>query len=446
MFVTSVQCSLVRLCRAALPAVLLVAVTSATAAAQPAAPVLQVQVSGQTVTAAWAPVAGATSYRAEAGLSPTQMLAGYELGPLTTFSINAPQGIYYLRVFARNAQGLSAASNVVGVTVSSTLAPPAPPTGLVATSSGSSVTFSVGLPAGPLTGLVVAAGVGPGQTQAVVPVPVASQVTLPNAPTGTFFARMHAIGPGGPSGASNEVQVTVAPSTCIPPAAPTVSATATGSTVSVSWGAVAGAAGYQLAAYVSPSGPPLHAQNLPASSTSVAYPGIPAGTYYVGVTAVNPCGGSAASALVPVVVTPPPEGSRTPNPPSPSPPNYLPLPNRWAVVQQMAQLYPNDLRNSCVEHGGNNIWLYRLVQRLRQEDTRWGLNWKRARVGDMSQDVIAYNFGQEGDEGTLNVHVVDVIGNHCGSNPGPAWIDQTVLWSTGAKWTLQPYSAAGFPR
>jgi len=434
-----------RLRHAALAA-LLTAATAAAVGAQPAAPVLQVQVSGQTVTATWAPVAGATSYRAEAGLAPTQMLAGYELGPLTTFSINAPQGIYYLRVFARNAQGLSAPSNVVGVTVSSTLAPPAAPTGLSASSSGSTVTFNVGLPAGPLTGLIVAAGVAPGQTQAVVPVPVASQVSLQNVPQGTYFARMHAIGPGGPSGASNEVQITVAPAACLPPAVPSVSASAAGSTVSISWGAVAGVAGYQLAAYASPSGPPLHAQNLPASTTSVAYPGIPAGTYYVRVTAVNPCGGSTPSALATVVVATPVEGARTPNPPSPSPPNYIPLPNRSAVVAEMARLYPNELRNSCVEHGGNNAWLFRLVQRLRQEDTRWGLNWKRARVGDMSQDAITYNFGQQADEGTRQVHVVDVIGGHCGGNPSWAWIDQTVLWSTGAMWTLQPYTAAGYPR
>ena len=111
----------------------------------------------------------------------------------------------------------------------------------------------------------------------------------------------------------------------------------------------------------------------------------------------------------------------------------------------MGRIYAADLRNSCVEHGGNNVWLFRLVQRLRQEDTRWGLNWKRNRVGDMSQDVVTYNYGPESDEGTLFVHVVDVIGGHCGSNPGAVWIDQTQLWTTGAKWTLQPYLNAGYP-
>ena len=94
-------------------------------------------------------------------------------------------------------------------------------------------------------------------------------------------------------------------------------------------------------------------------------------------------------------------------------------------MREMARLYPGELRASC----GNNAWLFRLVHRLRQEDTRWGLNWKRSRVGDMSQDAITYNYGPEADEGTRFVHVVDVIGGHCGGNPGGAWIDQTILWT-----------------
>jgi hypothetical protein len=417
--------------------------TAGVASAQPAPPALQVQViGGQTVVASWTAVPGATSYRVEAGVTPTQVLAGHELGGLTSFAINAPQGTYYLRVFARNAQGLSAPSNVVGVNVSSTLAPPAAPTGLIASSSGTTVNFSVGLPAGPLTGLVLAAGTVPGQTAGVIPMPLASQSALTNVPPGTYFARMHALGPGGPSPASNEVQITVAPSACQAPGGPSVQTQVTGNTVNIAWSAVPGAAGYQVLASGTPGGSPIASQNVAAPTTAVSYPGVAAGVYYVRVVAVNPCGAAASSADATVVVNPPVEGARTPNPPAPSPPNYIPLPNRSAVVAEMARLYPNDLRNSC----GNNTWLFRLVQRLRQEDTRWGLNWKRANVGDMSQDVVTYNFGSQADEGTRQVHVVDVIGGHCGGNPGWAWIDQTVLWSTGAMWTLQPYTAAGFPR
>lgn len=429
--------------RFVLPAVAVLAL-ALPATAQPPAPVLQAQVAGQTVTATWNAVPGATSYRAEAGFAPNAMVAGYEVGPLTTFSIAAPQATYYLQVRARNAQGLSAPSNVVAVTVTSTQLPPSPPTNLQASVAGNTVTFTATPPSG-ATGLLLAAGVLPGQALAVLPVPLSGQVSVPNVPPGTYYARMLAVSPGGTSAPSNEVPVTVSVA-CAPPTAPAVTTQVAGSTVAISWSPVPGASAYRLEAAYSAGGPAALAQPLPAGQTSVAYPGVPSGTYYIRVVAQTGCG-QAASADATVVVAPTGGvGNRTPNPPAPTPPNYLPLPNRSAVVDEMARLYPAEFRASCVESGGNNRWLYRLVERLRREDTRWGLNWKRARVGDMSQDVVAYNYGPENDEGTRFVHVVDVIGGHCGPNPAPAWIDVTVLWSTGAQWTLQPYLQAGYPQ
>lgn len=415
---------------------------AASASAQPAAPTLQVQVSGQTVNASWNAVAGATSYRAEVGFAPNAMVGGYELGPLTTFSIDAPQGVYFLQVRARNAQGLGAPSNVVAVTVTSSQAPPAPPTNLSASVSGSTVTFTATPPSG-ATGLLLGAGVAPGQSLAVFPVSMSGQVAVPNVPAGTYYARMHAVNAGGTSGASNEVSVTVS-AVCALPTAPNVSVQVVGSTVGVSWTAVGNAAAYRLEFAYSAGGPAAGAQVFPAGQTAASFPGVPSGTYYLRIIASNGCG-EARSGDATVVVTPPSGGNRTPNPPAPTPPNYIPLPNRSAVVAEMARLYPGDLRNSCREAGGNNVWLFRLVQRLRQEDTRWGLNWKRARVGDMSQDIVTYNYGPETDEGTTFVHAVDVIGGHCGSSPSGTWNDVTVLWSTGAKWTLQPYLQAGYP-
>ncbi|MCC6991356.1 MAG: hypothetical protein IT181_20290, partial [Acidobacteria bacterium] len=62
-----------------------------------------------------------------------------------------------------------------------------------------------------------------------------------------------------------------------------------------------------------------------------------------------------------------------------------------------------------------------------------------------SQDVITYNWSSDPDEGTVNTRVYDVIGNHCGSgNYGAQFDEKTILGSTGAKWTLQPYIEAGF--
>lgn len=425
-------------------ALALVAVcTSAASAQTPSAPVLQASVTGTTVSANWSAAAGATSYRVEAGLSPALMLYGQEVGAVTSFTIPAPQGVFYLRVLGRNASGLGAPSNVVQVAVQSPLQAPAAPSNLQATVNGSTVTLTATLPSG-ITGLLLQGGGSPGATQAAVPLDVAPQNTLTNVPPGTYYVRLVAVNAGGMSPPSNEVPVVVS-TQCTAPSAPTASAQASGSVVAFNWTSVAGVAGYRLEVATSPGGAAAFVQSFGASQTGVTFPNVPVGTYYARVAAVNPCGAQATSAEVTVTVASIPGGYRTPNPPAPTPPNYLPLPDRSAVVAEMARLYPGDLRNSCVESGGNNTWLFRLVQRLRQEDTRWGLNWKRARVGDMSQDVITYNYGPENDEGTLYVHVVDVIGGHCGSNPGGTWINQTVLWSTGAKWTLQPYLAAGYP-
>ena len=422
----------------------LVALPSLSSAQAPAAPVLQVGVSGQTVSASWTAVAGATSYRVEAGLSPAVMLAGYEMGGLTTFSISAPQGVYYLRVLARNASGLGAPSNVVTVSVLSAQGPPPSPTNFAASVNGTTVTLTAQLPSVSLTGLLLVGGGTPGASQGVVPLQVSAQNTLPNVPPGTYYTRLVAVSAGGSSAPSNEVQIVVSAATCVAPATPVLNAQVSGLAVVLSWGAVSGAAGYRVDVATTPGGAPIASQAVGAQTTAVSNPSAPAGTYYVKVTALNACGLSATSAEATLVITSPPSGTnRTPNPP---PGQSLPLPNRQAVVEDVARQYATDLRNSCVSSGGNNTWLFRLVQRLRQEDTRWGLNWKRGRIGDMSQDILTYNAGSQADEGTREIYVIDVIAGHCGPTPGPTWINVTGVGGADAIWTLQPYTAAGFPR
>ena len=76
-----------------------------------------------------------------------------------------------------------------------------------------------------------------------------------------------------------------------------------------------------------------------------------------------------------------------------------------------------------------------VVDRLRQHDTRWGYNWKRGNVGDPSQDAIAWHHGPGPDEGSPDVHVIDIIAGHCGNNPSPNWADVTNFYGAGAAWT-----------
>jgi hypothetical protein len=220
-----------------------------------------------------------------------------------------------------------------------------------------------------------------------------------------------------------------------------LSASVSGSTVSFAWAPVAGVAGYRLEVTNTPGGPTLVSQSFGAGTTSVSYPGAPAGTYYARIVTGAPCGAQTASEVTTFSVAAPPPGSgpRTPNP---APGQRLPLPDMSDVVDAVARNYPSDFRNSCE----NPTWLFRLVQELRRYDTRWGLNWKRGRVGDMSMDVVDYNFSADPDEGTTNVYIIDVIGGHCGPSPSPAWIDNTEATrraGTIGRWTLRPYLAAG---
>src|SRR5690606_26963364 len=69
--------------------------------------------------------------------------------------------------------------------------------------------------------------------------------------------------------------------------------------------------------------------------------------------------------------TPNPTPNPRPNPPAggnrapdPGPGQRLPLPNMYAVVEEVAAQYPGALRNSCQSHGGSWEFMDRLVDRL----------------------------------------------------------------------------------
>jgi hypothetical protein len=140
-------------------------------------------------------------------------------------------------------------------------------------------------------------------------------------------------------------------------------------------------------------------------------------------TPAAPGGPSPTPGPSPAPTPGPGTGARTPNPP---PGQRLGLPGYGAgVVEEIARAYPSALRNSCQEHGGSWEFMDRVVDRLRTYDTRWGYNGKRGNANDPSMDIVDYNYGSQPDPGTTEVYIIDVIGGHCGSNPTPAWVDQT---------------------
>jgi hypothetical protein len=221
---------------------------------------------------------------------------------------------------------------------------------------------------------------------------------------------------------------------------PTLAASADGSLVTVQWTPIPGAQAYDVEVTGSTSGaitlaaqPTVYSVNAPNGTYTLRVRGRAGnivGPFSNSVTIT--VGGAAAPAPAPA---PAPTGNRTPNP---APGTILPLPGYGpSVVQQLAAAFPGALRNSC----GNNEWLLRLVYQLRQIDTRWGFNWKRGRIGDLSQDVVTYNFGSAPDENTTDVYIIDVIGGHCGGSPGPNWHDVTEDTRRGGtigRWTLTP--------
>lgn len=124
-------------------------------------------------------------------------------------------------------------------------------------------------------------------------------------------------------------------------------------------------------------------------------------------------------------------------PPQAVPP--APSPDGSAVVEQVASEHPDWLINSCKDTGGTNEFLFEVVRRLRQQDDRWGLNWKRGVIGDLSQDAIDYHHGDGVSEESTDVYIIDMIIGHCGPTPSAGWIDvtqATLEANTIGMWTL----------
>jgi len=122
--------------------------------------------------------------------------------------------------------------------------------------------------------------------------------------------------------------------------------------------------------------------------------------------------------------------------------------NLEGVVATVAAARPFDLFNSCKETGGNNTFMFEVVVELRKRfrSNRWGLNWKRGNVGDLSQDIVNYYAGTEGSNmrNSPSVRIYDTVSGHCGGRPAPFWADQTEATRLGGaigRWTTDPMCA-----
>lgn len=402
-------------------------------------------VSGLNLSFSWTGTAGASGYRLDAGIAPGSYLVALPLGNVTTFAVSAPAiGTYFVRIVALTGAG-EIPSNEIVVVVSSVVAPPDTPTGLSVARNGQGIVVSW-TPAG--------TGGAPSSFRLTADTPVGSiPLNLPTAwfaytpvPAGNYAFRVAAQNAGGVSADSASVPMTMpVGGACDAPPAPVVSQSIFGGYVTLTWAAVPGVAAYQLTGYQ--NGNLVGSLTLTGATTRFSIL-LPESAWRIDVAAVFSCGAQGVATSVTFTIDQS-TLKMQPRTPDPAPGTALGSPSYLrSVVEDIAARFPGDLRNSCVEHGGNNRFLFRLVAELRIRDKRWGLNWKRGNFGDMSQDVVAFNFSADPDEGTRKIRAWDVIGGHCGSNPGPNWAEITSpappAFGNNAMWTLLPYIQAGY--
>jgi hypothetical protein len=187
--------------------------------AAPGAPTnLTVSSSGASVSLSWlSPTSGGAvaSYTIEAGSSPgAANLARFSTGsPGTTYTASdVGSGVYYMRVRATGTDGVGAASNEVTVVVGNGCSgPPAAPTNLVATASGTTVNLAWLPPPGNPSSYVIEAGSASGLSD-LVNSDLGSSATSYRAQDvarGRYFVRVRGTNTCGPGPVSNEATVQV---------------------------------------------------------------------------------------------------------------------------------------------------------------------------------------------------------------------------------------------
>lgn len=109
-----------------------------------------------------------------------------------------------------------------------------------------------------------------------------------------------------------------------------------------------------------------------------------------------------------------------PRPADPPAGQRLPLPDMQSVLARFS-----DARDSCPRgiKYVNNPWQDRVIDAFRLIDTRWGYNGKPTRTAAdnggfpvvAAGDEAAYHYGAGPDQGSPDVHLVDLLISHCGT-------------------------------
>ena len=167
---------------------------------------------GSAVSLRWGASPTAAMYWLDAGSVPGASDVGsFPLSIATSVTVGAPLGVYYVRVRAASACGVSPPSNEVVITVNGAVPLPEAPTALGATVSGNVVTISWTPPAtgGTPAGYRLEAGYSPGAANAAVVPTTAPGLTATAVPAATYYVRVRAFNAAGLGPATPEVVVTV---------------------------------------------------------------------------------------------------------------------------------------------------------------------------------------------------------------------------------------------
>jgi hypothetical protein len=264
------------------------------------------------VTLSWTPAATggpAATYLIEAGTAPglTNITTLTVQAPTTSLVVNGvPQGVYYLRVRARNVLGTSGTSPEQAVIVGPCGAP-STPASLNASVLDQFVSLAWTPPGGGNTvqGYTLAVGSTPGASNVLVAQYPASTLGVSGiAGFGDYYVRVAATNACGASAPTADVLVSVQPC-AVPPNSPAnLTFVRNGNQVTFNW--VAPASGPAPSQYVFVAGTAPGVANLvvfPTGTQATTFAAVgPPGTYFIRVFATNACGNSGFSNEVQVVI------------------------------------------------------------------------------------------------------------------------------------------------